>query len=79
MKRGEMKKVHTKWRLEEELVINKMEYGLKGVILHIGVNVTYGHYIMVGNGSKYDDELVGQMEYSEIPPEQIYMLFYCKK
>lgn len=76
IKRKELKKVHTRWRLDTEISIGQKVYDLSAVILHIGVNAGYGHYLTVSDGFKYDDELVEAMEYREIPPEQIYLMFY---
>lgn len=51
---------------------------LRAVLCHIGTSADYGHYVTVSNGVCYDDELVTEMQYDRIKPEDIYMLFYIK-
>lgn len=69
-------KIHTKWKLEESLFIENSKYVLKAVLCHIGTSADFGHYIAISDGTCYDDELVTEMTYDAINPEEIYMLFY---
>jgi ubiquitin C-terminal hydrolase len=71
-------KNHTKWKLEHILYIGNAKYVLRAVVCHIGTSADYGHYVTVSNGVCYDDELVTEMQYDTIKPEDIYMLFYIK-
>lgn len=78
IKNGQVKKIHTKWKLQESLKIHNTKYTLQAVICHNGISIDYGHYTCVSSGVKYDDELVTNVTYGQIAPEEIYMLFYVK-
>ena len=59
-------------------VLDRIKYELKGIILHIGINIDSGHYVAIIDGFKYDNDVVKECEFEEAPSEQIYMLFYVK-
>ena len=68
----------TKWQLEKSISFGNNKYELKGVILHIGINIDSGHYVAITDGFKYDNDVVKECEFEEAPSAQIYMLFYVK-
>ena len=63
MKEGGITKLFTKWRLQKEVELSGKKYKLKGVILHIGINIYSGHYTAVIDGYKYDNEVVKECDF----------------
>jgi ubiquitin C-terminal hydrolase len=63
-KKGEVIKIHTQWKLEQELNIRGRKYRLAAVVCHSGMRVDSGHYTAIADNVKYDDELVTNMKYS---------------
>lgn len=48
------------------------------MICHNGKIPVSGHYTAVSSGIKYDDEKLSKMTYTDMPGEDIYMLFYIR-
>lgn len=67
--KGEIMKIHTKWRLEETVVLHKNKYSLKAVVCHIGTGANFGHYVAVADGVRYDDELLTKTSFQSVAPD----------
>jgi hypothetical protein len=77
------RKINKFIQFEEKLNLNSEEYGLHGIVVHLGSTRNSGHYIAfvkAPNGCWYemDDSSVHQVSLSKVLSQHVYLLFYSK-